>query len=362
MNNIKQYVLLGFIFLTQVAISMAPNLQSLNVLTLFPKKKTAKNITTMAKIIPKLFEQIKKSGKLPKNGTLVSSSNKQLPIWSIDKNLPTGLTEPIFIHSGPRDDTKGRMWYGSKGHSFKQINAWLRYGMITKPVVTFDYFYDKAGFDFGHGDNINCFGFIYKKLIQKNPQAPLIVVGTCVGAKIALEYAAHNKLQQTQAMVLESPYIDPHKIISNLQNNYKNFMFRLPILNWFMAFYFKNWKQVMHIPHADLRKISSSIPIFIAHLHNDKFYDNDDMFKLIRSLLKSGNKNIYLLVIDDPKLSHGHLNNKPEFIRAVNAFLAAHKLPHDSDLAQEGRQLLEDAHENAFKEHYNQWEISQLEN
>jgi len=224
-------------------------------------------------------------------------------------------------------------------------------------MVTFDYFYDHKNFDFGQGINIDCLDLIYTELARKNPKAPLVIAATCIGAKIALEFAANRNCNHIQALILESPFINVTQLMKNLDSAYGNWLpFDIKsVLKW----YFSNSKAALVNPHADLARINPRLPIFIAHRHNDTMCTDLDMYQLIQELKKSGNKNIYLLVLGDDRHSHGHLNNIKEFAQATNAFLAAYNLPHSAELAADGQQLLDIAYANAQAKNPSDWTVIQ---
>lgn len=354
------FLLLGLVFLPIYSKTPTPTLENLNTVYLWPSVHKV-SIPQKLKTIPEWFEKIKQDG-FPLQGFVSCPARTSQPLWQFQKGVPAGFTEPIFIHSSPRDATLDRMINGRTGHSFRCTNSWIKNEIINGPVITFDYFFDTKDFDFGQGVNVNCLQLIYKELIEKNPQAPLIIASTCIGAKIALEFAATYNTAAIKAMILESPFIDVAKVARNWADNY---VYWLPFLStsskaslikstlsWCFPYCTAFYK-----PHADLTHIHSELPIFITHLYNDSFYSNKDIFDLIQMLKKSGNKNIYLLVIKDKKLTHGHLNNKKAFIIATNAFLAKYNLPHNKLLAQRGEDLLARAQQNAQASNPMQWYV-----
>lgn len=330
-----------------------PTLQNLNAGHLFPANPGLKVPRKQANI-PSLFKKINK-GKMPAACTVVIPTNTINSVWVFQNGLPCQVSTPIFIHSGPRDDFMGRFWHGRDGHGIRCSHPWIKNTIVSNHFVTFDYFYEPKGFDFGQGVNIDCFDLIYQELAQKNPQAPLIVAATCIGAKIALEFAANRPCDHIQAMILESPFIDVHQLMNNIDKTYGAWLpFEIKsVLKW----YFSDCKDPIKRPHADLSQINPNLPIFIAHLENDSFYTNQDMFELVNQLRASGNTNIYLLVLRNDRHKHGHLNNIKEFAQATSAFLAAYNLPFTPNLATEGKELLDIAYTNAQAMDPSEWVI-----
>lgn len=357
---IFHYFYLFGLFLTPFFLMQAtpsPTLQNLNTYYLHPISKPI--LGQAICIIPELFERIKKSG-FPQQALISAPTNSTSKLWQFTKGLPSNYQKPIVIYSGPRDGTVARLVNGRNGHSVRCTNAWLRNSMVHGPVVTFDYFFEAEDFEFGQGINIDCLKKIYAETIAKNPQAPIVITGCCIGSKIALEFAATNSCDQVKALILESPFIDIHKVVKNWDGHYLSWIPLIDasdikkIFEWF----FPHCKAAFKKPHAKLENVPNR-PIFIAHLYNDSFCTNTDMVQLAQSLQSKGNTNVYLLVIKDTNLTHGRLNNKKEFAQATNAFLASHNMPHDKALAAQGKSLLAQARINAQAKTPGSWKIAQ---
>lgn len=313
--------------------------------------ETIKPATT----IPELFMYVNKKQVVPNQATVLVSENKSIPIWGFKKGLPKNVTTPIFINSGPRNDVIGRIFHGGKGNGIRCSNPWLKHAMVNVPFVTFDYFYDKE-FDFGQGINLSCLNNVYVGIQQLNPNAPIVMAATCIGAKIALEYAANYRPTNMAAMILESPFLDAKKLFNNLQKSYSHDAIPLSVesvLKW----YFPDAKAALSRPHADVSKISNTMPIFVAHRLNDTYYSNQELKELVDQIRKNGNQNVYLLVLSDTRHGHGHLNNFPEFSLAVNAFLAKYGLPHDAQKAEQGQDLLAQSYKNAQANDITDWTV-----
>lgn len=339
---------------TSLVAKLPPSmLETSNVCYLYPAadEPTTKPSTT----IPELFAYINKKEIVPEQATVVVDTNKSIPTWGFKKGIPQGLQTPIFINSGPRNDVIGRLFHGGKGNGVRCTNPWIKHAIVNAPMVTFDYFFDKE-FDFGQGINLNCLNNVYVTLTRNNPNAPIIMAATCIGAKIALEYAAHFAPKNMTAMILESPFIDAKKLFNNLQKSYSHDAIPVSVesvLKW----YFPDARAALSRPHGDISKIRNTMPIFIAHRLNDTYYSNQEFKELIDQLRSNGNQNIYLLVLQDNKHGHGHLNNIPEFSLATNAFLAQYNLPHDADKAQKGAHLLAIALKNAQASSVEEWTV-----
>lgn len=354
--NTRLVFFLSFLvlFTTSLAVKLPPSmLEVSNACHLYPAIHEAPIQPTIT--IPELSTYIHKKKIVPLQAMIRVPENNKIPLWCLKKGLPEGLNTPIFINSGPRNDFIGRIFHDGKGNGVRCTNPWLKHGIINVPVVAFDYFYDEQ-FDFGQGVNLNCLNNIYVILQRKNPNCPLIMAATCIGAKIALEYAASYAPKNMAAMILESPFIDAQKMFNNLQKTYSHDAIPLSVesvLKW----YFPDAQAALSRPPADISKIRNTLPIFIAHRYNDTYYSNQELKELVDQLRSKGNHDIYLLVLHDNKHGHGHLTNMNEFALATNAFLAKYQLPHDAQKAEQGTQLLNMAFKNAQAPSVDEWTI-----
>lgn len=341
----KYSVFITLLFLSH-SLPISESLQKkLNVMFLAPTHHSAQEVNTTT--IGHLFNAINQYG-VPEQGNVSIPNNRHFPVWRFQKGLPKGYTEPIFIHSCPRDNTLQRMMSGGAGHSLLCSNAWLKGCIANGPFVTFDHQFDQEHFDFGAGESVANLNTIYKEVIANNPQADIVIAGTCIGAKVVLELLAAHPTDSVKAVILESPFADIKKVMKRWGARYTPFVpWSGALIRTIFKGIFPKIKKAPNTLGARLANIPKDVPILIAHLQNDSFCSDNDMVQIVNALRKRGNQNIYLLVIKDKKLSHGRLNTKKIFTQASNAFLAAHNLPHDALLAQEGKETLAIAQRNA---------------
>lgn len=322
-------------------------------LTPLPKDDGANTMT-----IGTLFTQINKHG-VPASGTVEIKTLPESMFWHYEKGLPKNLTGTIFIHSCPRDGTWQRIISSEAGHSLLCCNQWLKNYIINAPLITFDHQFDTKHFDFGASRSIVNFNKIYTETTKNNTCADVVIAGTCIGAKIALEFLAAHPAGKVKAVILESPFADYKKVMQNWHTRYIPL---LPFGSKIIHGVFKGlFSQVAKAPNTLLERLDAipkDIPLFIAHLDNDSFISNQDMKRMIDALRSSGNTDIHLLVIKDTSRNHGHLNRKQVFAQATNAFLAKYNLPHNAALAEQGKSLLADAHTNAYATSEKDWAIT----
>lgn len=338
---------------------MAMTLDKINAVSLTPFYGS---LTPGQKVlnVENLTKKIK-NRQWPSKGMLSIQTTSNHSFWQFNKGLPAKSTDPIFIYSGPRNAFLERVFKTGQGNGFRCVHPWLKNGIITTPVVTFDYFYDASDFDFGLGINREILHMIIKQTFAQNEEAPLILAGTCIGSKIILETMAKYKPNAIKALILESPFIDSKKMVNNIANYYSN---KIPFIGAngiqsTISWYLPQYQKIASLPPSDLSLIPSDIPIFIAHRYNDSYYANQDMFVMNQELRKN-NRTVYLLVMKNNRHAHGHLSNQKEFALAINAFLQTHNLACNDQLAKQGKQLLNEALNNAQAYSPSDWKIIAL--
>ena len=82
----------------------------------------------------------------------------------------------------------------------------LKHKNFTCPCVTFNFDDRHTRVNFGQKADVDRLQEVYDQLIQKNPQARVILNGECRGALAALLFAARNP-KNIVAIILESPVI-----------------------------------------------------------------------------------------------------------------------------------------------------------
>lgn len=211
------------------------------------------------------------------------------------------------------------------------------------PCVTFDYPDDPLYFNFGQHLDLSCLKAVWKHVTKKKNNPSIVAIGDCRGGKALLSFAT-TRPPELKAMILMSPFVSDIDLINQIAKNHIKWLpWSQHILFNFFKFYFPSFNPKQDNLIKKIHKIDPSLPIFIGHRKNDFLVSDASLKKLLALLRKTGNKDLYLLIVSDNNATHSRISPIPELQYAANAFLAAYGLPHDPQLAEKGQLLLEKA-------------------
>lgn len=331
-----------------------PRTDNINLLLLTPRATAEGEAVRIAYIV----EQLKKGIAIPQ--ALLQVRKKDNPaLWSVSNNLTLPPDEAnLFMYSRGNSDQMptraidnfmGALGTPRNGGGVLETYRYIRENIIHGPCVTFDYFDSQGSISFGQDNEKEVLEVAYNETVSKNPHADIIYIGLCRGGRLGLDLASERP-QNLSAMILESPFISFHD--ATYQIGRKHF-FGAPGSGLFLYNFFRYWfpsydpaqDSIMH----KLKNIPADLPILIGHLKGDIVISEQILYQVLQEL--KGRNHIYLIVVEDQtkKLFHGKLSETKPFQLACNAFLAHYGKPHNSELAQQGQSLLEDARANAEK-------------
>lgn len=198
------------------------------------------------------------------------------------------------------------------------------------PVVSFDYDDSRTGFSLGQSKEINTLAVVYNTTLAKNPDANIVLIGDCRGAKVALELAI-QKPKNLKALILLAPFISARELTAMIARNYlpSQIPFSQTILHYFFKFYFTHYNEKKDTLYQRLKYIPSKLPIFIAHRNNDTLVGMHTISRLHTTLkMDSGNSLVQLLIVNDHSFDHSRLTGNQEVQNGINSFLKKWGLPH----------------------------------
>lgn len=295
---------------------------------------------------------------------IANSNNERTTYWHIHTGLETiQENEPIFVYSrgyagakraiNPtrKEKQRGLCSIPKRGGGIVVGSQWLKGGIINSTCVMFDYPDTRNYFDFGLKNDQQCLECVYKELSSKTDN--IVFFGNCRGSKALLTYLSRSRPTGVRAVILDAPFMDLDQFVQAISKNYGTYIpFSKKITKKIITDWHPNYCQKDDITLNDLKNIPTDIPIFIGHLLGDSLVSNEMIKKMVQTLRDSGHK-VYLLVIDDKTKSHSRLYQTKPFQQAVNAFLKQYGLPHDVQLADEGKAMLSHAYYTA--EHIDTW-------
>lgn len=193
------------------------------------------------------------------------------------------------------------------------------------PLITFDIPDDQKNFSFGGPKEVNCLSLVYKKVLHKNPDAKIVLMGDCRGAKVALEWATQNP-RNLHALLLLAPFVSAQDLTNQIADNHVSFLpYHRQILSAFFRTYFPSYDPSQDDLFNRINRISSEIPIFIGHRTQDTLIPNENIAKLNRLLAKNGNT-IHLVTTSDTSKPHSLMTHVPEIQLGVQDFIREHVL------------------------------------
>lgn len=326
-----------------------PTVENINLVLMSPCHKAKDAILPVSYLIANLTKGILAQQVIIR----VKKQNNPEP-WSVSRSL-SNQENTLFMYSrgnsdhvAPGIDTlicaTGTMRIGG---GILESYRYVRENIINGPCITFDYFDSFGTLSFGQDTEKNTLKIAYQETVSKNPQAQIVYMGLCRGARLGLDLAADNS-KNLAALILESPLVSFREATYHIG---QKFLPGLPGNRSIMFNFFRYWfpsydpakDDIMH----KIKQIPSTIPILIGHLKGDIVISDDILYQVLREL--QGRDNIYLFVLQDRtgRLFHGKLSITRQYQQVCNAFLAAYNKPHNTLLAQEGKQLLQTARANA---------------
>lgn len=289
--------------------------------------------------------------------------------WLVKKGIQLAPNEPVFIYSrgyagAPQPEhpksvkrqPRGLCAIPKRGGGIVTGYQWLKNGIINGQCIFFDYPDTRSYFDFGLENDRKCLDAIYKEV--ENKTHDIIFFGNCRGSKALLHYLTISQPEHVKAVILDAPFMDLIQFTQEIGKNYgKRIPFSKDIAYKIICYWHPSYRLEDDLRLDDLKHIPKDIPIFIGHLYHDALVSDQLMKDMVHALHSSGH-NVYLLVLDDRTKSHSRLYQIKQFQQAVNAFLKEYNLPHNPELAEEGRFLLQYAQHSA--RHPEHWYIHRV--
>ncbi len=273
---------------------------------------------------------------IDKNANSPSSYlNKTIVAHKGIKSCPNDPLIFIFSRGYARTNTPGTNDNAlQKGGGAKAAYIPIQDGVINDaPCVTFDYPDRRRCFNFGQKKDLACLKFIYEETLKKNPQAEIILIGDCRGAKAILNFTT-QKPEKIKALVLLSPFFSAKQLTDEVARNYLSWF---PGSSSFLQQFFKVWFP-SYDPNGDNNFVKNStyidqkMPIFIAHRTFDTLVSTQQVTDFVSTLQKTGHHNIRLVMTDDTSARHSRLTPVKKIQYETNKFFSKYQLPYNPDL------------------------------
>lgn len=261
------------------------------------------------------------------NGTLNEGAGIQIgdTEYTLSCNLPKCVKDTITINVSGYAGMSGNARYKYAGAGAYSTAKYIKNGLIAhdEPCISFDgQVNDRRSFNFGQYFDQKCLDTVVRAVMARNPEANIILVGSCKGGTTILNYLVdqNNKdiVSTIKAVILESPSSSLEALTDNVAKNY------LPtplhnVLPKLFALVFPNyvWGQPTILDNAN--NFPDHITVLIGRIAHDKVASPQDTGN-IATALQQYKKQMTLFTCKDTNFKHGHLSEDPAFQEAVQRF------------------------------------------
>ncbi len=260
---------------------------------------------------------------------------------------PAEKTNTIFIHVRGYAGICGSAKYKFDGSGFYSATKMIQAQLMSGTCVSFDMQTEAFNkFDFGQENDQASLSSLCNKIINENPTCKIVFLGTCKGSVAISHFLACQANQEIikkhiKGTILFSPSVSLNNLTKSIAKTKVSWLpFGHTVIHGLfkLAFpsYNPNAPTLLDIAH----KVNKNLPMLIIGTDNDKVVPFQDLDKIVRSLQKSGKKNLHFLTIDDNKYNHASVIYHPKARMATNAFLKEYGLPHMRELAESGENIL----------------------
>ncbi len=214
-----------------------------------------------------------------------------------------------------------------KGGGIIAAHMMLKDNIITNAAcITFDYPDERWNFNFGQELDVHCLQTVWDSILQAHPQARIIGLGDCRGAKALLALAT-KKPKNLDALILISPFVSTLDMIQQISKYYLNLIPKSDVLlHEFFKTYFPRYNALQDMLLSEVHKIDPDLPIFIGQRKNDYLASDASINRLVARLRKAGNNNIELAMVSDNNATHSRITPIPALQKAVRNFLHTYQL------------------------------------
>jgi len=284
-------------------------LKQLNIVTFLPVSNSNGNcVARTEKDILKILR--KREGLIEINST----------IYKLSKGIPeeiSNITQPVTLFNCGYPSLPQKV-----NNMAYRAHIFIKAGLIQGPCVVYDYPHDtRKGVNFCQEQDLHVFGCAYNSLIEKNPQAKIILYGICKSATISLLFLAknsdHNNFENIKAIIAESPLISFRQILKNFgcDNRFSHALVKMFLPNF----------NLQPTTIFDAQAFPENIPVLIGNLPHDRITTHTDVTSIVNHLTKL-NVHVEHFVSNKSHLKHGRLGQDSDFKTKVIEFLQQHQL------------------------------------
>lgn len=250
--------------------------------------------------------------------------------------------EPVWIASCGWEPLTDYTQIRGINPNISQAKRYLDRHIFHGPSIFFVHNDNRRVFNFGQDTDQANIDFIYHQAADKN----VIFHGLCRGATAILGWMQHYESStNVRAIILESPAVSLKAACHDTGMCYGNSAITGVLTHALLSFYYPNYDSQKAEKQKEIEPlhIAKDVPIFIGNIKQDTVTSDKTVTTLVKELRKKSQNPIYYFICDDPTLVHAQLSKSKTYQQAVNAFLKKYNLPCDETLAEQGKELLENA-------------------
>ena len=293
-------------------------LQSLNIMTLHPRAFAAHH-KKHRHTIHDICKRINKHINHHVINTTVSGNNDYY-VHVVSGVVPV-KDEVIFVYAGGWAGRPGSAHYKVEGQGLYSAYVNQKAGVMPGVCVCFDHItHVRSQATFGQMPDQYCLLLVMQEVRRVNPHASIVLVGSCAGAMTVINFIAEHpeKLQNVQAVILESPSISIERIEAHImQSHFGKFGKNLPR---FFKHYFSTYDPQALTILSTSCNIPHDLPILIGAITHDKTAAYGDVEKIVTALRDSRHDHVHLYSTDEPA-KHGQLGKTEGWVAAIREFL-----------------------------------------
>lgn len=271
--------------------------------------------------------------------------------------VPSPSCFSLYKHNRKQDDIVYLFAHGLRGTQEQGLKLFSNHynkhkWIIQQPFMLFDFpdAHDKIGYcrdehvNLGQEEDIERMKRAYDYAHKKLPHIDgCVLTGISRGAATCINFMATHQPEKVKAIVIESPFDTIKSVVNHLLErfNLKWMPFSTDIGMMIMDNKFNKLDPQGIFPVDLIAHIPKDVAILIVGSHSDDVVPIHSVQRLYTALRRTGHEHVYLLELTTGR--HGRLIKGDQggiYASCVHAFYARYGLPHNSDLVDQGLQVL----------------------
>ncbi len=271
--------------------------------------------------------------------------------------IPSPACFSLYKHNKKQDEIVYLFAHGLRSSQEQGLKLFSNHynkhtWIIQQPFMLFDFpdAHQKKGHcrdehvNLGQEEDILRMNQAYEYAVKKVPNAEgFVLTGISRGAATCINFVATHQPENIKAIVVESPFDTIKSVVDHLLKRFNlhwmPFSTDMGMLIAETKFECLDTQGIL--PLNLITHIPSTIPILIVGSHSDDVVPISSIRALYTALKRTGHQHVYLLELTTGR--HARLTQGAQgmlYASCVHAFYHRYGLPHNSDLVEQGQQIL----------------------